>query len=126
MLKLRKEHLDAFEAQVIRLFTARVIAHVKAVWPAESGELGDDAVAGTVLGAIQRAAKLGLSNQLDVVRFVDLAFVLATDFDTNPLAAWTRPILTDRALAPSAKLDRLYQRMDEEFALIEKRKGRQP
>jgi hypothetical protein len=126
MLKLRKEHLDAFEAQVFRLFTARVVAHVKAVWPAESGELGDDAVAGTVQGAIQRAAKLGLSNQLDVVRFVDLAFILATDFDANPLAAWTRPILTDRALAPSAKLDRLYQRMDEEFALIEKRKGRQP
>ena len=124
MLKLRKEHLDAFEAQVIRMFTSRVITHVKAVWPAECGELGDDDVAGTVRSAIQRAAKLGLSNQLDVVRFVDLAFILCTDFDANPLAAWTRPILTDRTLAPSAKLDRLYQRMEEEFLLIEKRKGR--
>jgi hypothetical protein len=38
MLKLRPEHLTAFEAQVVRLFTSRVVAHVKAVWPAESAE----------------------------------------------------------------------------------------
>src|SRR5258708_27002900 len=126
MLKLRKEHLDAFEAEVIRLFTLRVIAHVKAVWPAECDELGDAPVADTVGSVIQRAAALGLSNQLDVVRFVDLAFILATDFDSNPLAARTRPILVDRALAPSAKLDRLYERMEAEFGLIEKRKGRIP
>ena len=123
MLKLRPEHLAAFEAQVVRLFTARVVAHVKAVWPAECAELGDPAIAETVGGLIQRAAALGLSSELEVVRFVDLAFILAGNFDTNPLATWTRPILTDRKLIPSAKLDRLYQRMEEEFALIEKRKG---
>jgi hypothetical protein len=126
MLKLRKEHLEAFEAEVIRIFTLRVIAHVQAVWPAECGELGEETVGETVRNVIKRAAALGLSNQLDVVRFVDLTFILATDFETNPLAAWTRPILADRALAPSAKLDRLYERMEGEFSLIEKRKGRTP
>jgi hypothetical protein len=123
MLKLRPEHLTAFEAQVVRLFNSRVVAHVKVVWPAECGELGDAALAETVRGAIQRAAALGLSSELDVVRFVDLAFILAGDFDTNPLAGWTRTILADRTLAPAAKLARLYQRMEDEFALIEKRKG---
>jgi hypothetical protein len=126
MLKLRKEHLDAFEAQVVSLFATRVVAHVKAVWPAESGELGDPAVTDIVRTAIQRAASLGLLSELDVVRFVDLSFILATNFETNPLAGWTRPILADRSLAPVAKLDRLYQRMEEEFALIEKRKGGKP
>ena len=123
MLKLRKEHLDAFEVQVVSLFTSRVVAHVKAVWPAECGELGDAGVAGMVRSAIQRAAALGLSSEHDVVRFVDLTFILATDFDTNPLARWTGAILSDRRLAPSAKIDRLYQRMEEEFAVLEKRKG---
>jgi hypothetical protein len=126
MLKLRKEHLDAFEAQVVSLFAARVVAHVKAVWPAESGELGDSAVTDIVRTTVQRAASLGLLSELDVVRFVDLSFILATNFETNPLAGWTRSILADRSLAPVAKLDRLYQRMEEEFALIEKRKGGQP
>jgi len=126
MLKLRKEHLDAFEAQVVSLFATRVVAHVKAVWPAESGELGDPAVTDIVRTAIQRAASLGLLSELDVVRFVDLSFILATNFETNPLAGWTRSILADRSLAPVAKLDRLYQRMEEEFALIEKRKGGKP
>jgi len=123
MFKLRKEHLEAFEAQVVKLFTARVVAHVKAVWPAECAELGEPAVLDTVSGGIQRAAALGLVSEHDVVRFVDLSFILAKDFATNPLAGWVRPILADRALAPAAKLDRLYQRMEEEFALIEKRKG---
>jgi hypothetical protein len=126
MLKLRKEHLDAFEAQVVSLFATRVVAHVKAVWPAESGELGDPAVTDIVRTAIQRAASLGLLSELDVVRFADLSFILATNFETNPLAGWTRSILADRSLAPVAKLDRLYQRMEEEFALIEKRKGGKP
>ncbi len=123
MFKLRKQHLDAFEAQKITLFASRVVAHVKAVWPAECAELGDTTVANTVQSAIKRAVAVGLSSEHDVVRFVDLAFILATDFDANPLAAWTRPILSDRALAPGARMDRLYQRMEEEFALIEKRKS---
>jgi len=126
MLKLRKAHLDAFEAHVVNLFTARVVAHVKAVWPAECGELGDAVVAETVRSAVQRAAALGLSSEFDVARFVDLAFILAQDFETNPLAGWTKTILLDRKLAPAEKMDRLYQRMEEEFALIEKRKGGKP
>jgi hypothetical protein len=124
MFKLRKEHLEAFETQVVKLFAARVQAHVKAVWPAECGELGDTLLAETVGTAIQRAAALGFSTEYDVIRFVDLAFILSKDFETNPLAAWTRPIFADRSLAPSARMERLYQRMEEEFTLIEKRKGR--
>ena len=126
MFKLRQEHLDAFESHVVSLFTARVVAHVKAVWPAECAELGDTTVNGTVRSAIKRAAALGLSSERDVVRFADLTFLLAKDFETNPLAGWTRPILSDRTLAPGAKLDRLYQRMEQEFDLIEKRKGGRP
>ena len=122
MFKLRKEHLAAFETQVVSLFTSRVITHVKNVWPAECGELGEPAVAEIVRGAIQRGAALGLSTELDIVRFVDLAFILARDFDTNPLAAWTRPILADKSVPPVTRLDKLYLRMEEEFSLIEKRK----
>jgi len=123
MFKLRKEHLDAFEAQIVSLFAARVVAHVKVVWPAECAELGDAVVAEMVRNAIRRAAALGLVSEFDVVRFVDLEFILAANFDTNPFARWTGSILSDRTLAPGAKMDRLYQRMDLEFALIEKRKG---
>lgn len=121
MLKLRKQHLDAFEAQKVALFTTRVVAHVKAVWPTECGELGDAAVASSVQSAIKRAVACGMISEYDVVRFVDLTFILASDFDTNPLAMWVRPILADRTLAPTAKMDRLYQQMETEFALIEKR-----
>jgi len=122
MLRLRKEHLAAFEAHVVNLFVSRVIAHVKAVWAAECSELAEPGVAEIVRAAIQRGSTMGLSTEHDLVRYVDLSFLLAKDFETNPLAAWTRPILADRMLPPRGKLDRLYQRMDEEFNLIEKRK----
>ena len=126
MFRLRKEHLAAFENHVVNLFLARVTAHVKAVWPGESAELGDVALAEMVRAAVQRGSALGLSTELDLVRYVDLSFILTRDFETHPLAGWTRGILADRLLSPRMKLDRLYQRMDEEFTLIEKRKGPKP
>jgi len=126
MFRLRKEHLAAFEAYVVNLFLGRVIAHVKAVWPAESAELGDPALGELVRSAVQRGSTLGLSTEHDLVRYVDLTFILTRDFETNPLAGWTRGILADRLLSPRMKLDRLYQRMDDEFTMIEKRKGAKP
>src|SRR4051812_34430106 len=123
MLKLRKEHLDAFEVQVVNRFAIRVVAHVKAVWPAECAELGDPAVSEIVKTGLLRAAALGLSREIEIVRFVDLCFILARDFETNPLSSWTRPILADRTLAPGVKVDRIYQRMEQEFVTIEKRKS---
>jgi len=123
MLKLRKEHLEAFEAQAISLFANRVLAHVKAVWPEESAEFEDSVLRPVVNTAIHRAGMLGLSSEYDIVRFVDLCFILAADFETNPLSMWTRAILIDKTLAPTAKVDRIYQRMQDEFTLIEKRRG---
>jgi hypothetical protein len=124
MFKLRKEHLEAFEVEVVRQFAGRVIAHVEAVWPGECAELGDATVAALVRSSIQRATVVGLQTELDIVSFVDLDFILVKDFDTNPLSGWSRPILADRKLGPTEKLQRLYARMEEEFALVEKRKGR--
>jgi hypothetical protein len=126
MLRLRKEHLEAFEAQIVNNFALRVLAHAKAVWPVETGELGDAPTLELVRGAIKRGAALGLTIEFDIVRFVDLTFILGKDFDTNPLGAWMRPVLADRTLTPTAKVDKLYQRMEEEFASIEKRKGAKP
>ena len=123
MLRLRKEHLDAFETQVITLFAMRVVAHVKAVWPGEAAELGEGTLLSIVQSAIRRAGILGLTAEFDVVRFVNLYFILAADFETKPLSMWTRPIFVDKTLAPVAKLDRIYQRMEDEFTLIEKRRG---
>jgi hypothetical protein len=126
MFKFRQQHLDAFEVHVVALFTVRALAHVKAVWPAETAELGDEATEKIVRSALQRATLFGFSSEYDVIRFVDLAFLLGTDFDTNHGVVWTRPILADRSLAPTAKMDKLYQRMETEFALIEKRAVRRP
>jgi hypothetical protein len=123
MLKLRPQHLAAFEAHVVNQFATRALAHVKAVWPAETAGLGDAVVGQLVREGIQRAAALGLTSEFDVIRYVDLTFILVKDFETNPLAMWTRPVLADRTLTPTAKLDRLYAGMEQQFALIEKRKG---
>lgn len=126
MLRLRKEHLAAFEAHAVSLFVSRLVAHAKAVWPAECQELGEPALAEIVRHAIQRGSALGFYAEHDVVRYADLYFLLANDFETNPLAAWSRPILADRTRSPHDKLERLYQQMDHELALIEKRQTHKP
>jgi len=126
MFRLRKEHLAAFEAHVVNLFLVRLTTHVKTVWPAECSELGEVALGEMVRAAVQRGSALGLSTEHDIARYVDLSFILAKDFETHPLAGWARGILADRLLSPRMKLERLYQRMDEEFTSIEKRKGAKP
>ena len=85
MLKLRKEHLEAFEAQAVSLFANRVLGHVKAVWPEESAELEDSVLRSLVQTAVLRAGMLGLSSEYDIARFVDLGFILAADFEKLPL-----------------------------------------
>jgi hypothetical protein len=124
MLKFRKEHLEAFEAQAVNFFANRVFAHVKAVWPDQCAELGEPVIRSTVQAAIQRAGMLGLISEYDIARFVDLSFILAADFETNPLSIWTRPFIADKTLSPPAKLDRIYQRLEDEFTLIEKRRAK--
>ena len=121
MLKMRKEHIAAFEAQAVASFATRVVAHLKAVWPLECAELGDAAVLEAVRNGIDRAAAQGMVSEFDVVRFIDLMFILARDFETSPLAMWTRPIFADRKFVAGERMDRLYQRMEEEFARLEKR-----
>jgi len=106
------------------LHRARVVAHVKAVWPAECAELGDPAVADTVSGLIQRAAAPRPCQRVGSGPLVDLAFILAGNFDTNPLAAWTRPISHGSKAGSVREAGPALPRMEEEFALIEKRKGR--
>ena len=91
--------------------------------PDQAAELGEPGLLSMVQSAIRRAGALGLLSEFDVVRFVNLYFILAADFETNPLSMWVRPIFADKTLAPVAKLDRIYQRMEDEFTLIEKRRG---
>jgi hypothetical protein len=126
MFKFRKEHLDAFAAQAAGFFCVRVVAHVQAVWPEECGELGAEAVAELVKKLVGRAAALGLSSEMDVARFVDLAFILAEDFETNPNCGWLKAVLADPKIPPAAKMDKLYQRLEEEFASIDNRKRGKP
>lgn len=126
MFKLRQAHLDAFEAQVVELFTKRVIEHVTAVWSAECNELGKDLVLNLVRDAIKSAVKQGFSTEYDVVRFVSLTFLLGPGFETNPLSAWVKPILLDRSLLSEVRMDRLYQRMHDQFSIIERRQAPKP
>ncbi len=111
---------------MVKRFARRLVTHLKAVWPAECAELGDSALDEIVNNATKRAASFGLSAEYDIVRYMDLTFLLGKDFETNPLAAWTRPILGDPSLAPAAKMDRVYERMELKLAAIEKRKRGKP
>ena len=65
MFKLRQEHLQAFEAQVVRQFTVRVLTHVKAVFPEECAELGEPGV--PALFVLDGAPVKGLSGTLTVL-----------------------------------------------------------
>jgi len=109
----------------VSLFTARVIAHLKAVC-----RLNVENWAGLPLARRQKPLfnaphrsgypTSSISCVLWILRYP------GQRFRDDPLSSWTRPILADRTLAPAVKVDRLYQRMEQEFAAIEKRKAGKP
>jgi hypothetical protein len=65
---------------------------------------------------VTAAGDYGVRKEYDVVRYIDLMFVLAEDFDKSRDWAWAGRILGDEALGPTTKMDRLYERAQKELS----------
>lgn len=115
MLVIRKEQMDVLADQAMKTFVSRVFGHLSEVFPDECRELGDEAVFRRIRDGIERAAGYGIDIEYDVVRFIDLMFILRGDYDTSDRFPWANQILLAPDENPTGKMDRLCERAELEL-----------
>jgi len=111
MLKIRKEQAESLSRKAQEGFECRVRAHLRRVFRRQCEQIGEPAVRESIRRGIKVAGTYGVKTEYDVVRFIDLEYILCEGFDINPEMPWTAGILNDEDLTPAQKLDRLYERV---------------
>ena len=108
-MKIRAEQLRAFPKAVEENLECRIHAHLRGVWPGRCERMGEEAVRGWIRDGMRRARAWGLEADYDVLRYVDLMFLLGRDFEGAAAAPWVRRVLQEPGLDTAEKLDRLLR-----------------
>jgi hypothetical protein len=113
-LIIRNAQMEALAQDREQQFERRVAAHLRASWPARCAATSDDELVSAVRAASARAAAHGLTRARDVARYIDLAYLVGPDFESEP--PWVGEILRSTRY-PARKIDEIYRRMklDEEL-----------
>jgi hypothetical protein len=115
MLVIRKEQMDVLADQAMKTFISRVFDHLSEVFPDQCRELGDEALDRLITDGIKRAASYGIDIEDDVVRFIELMFILCDDYDTSYRFPWARQILLEPDENQTERVDRLCELAEQEL-----------
>jgi hypothetical protein len=116
MLVIRERHKAAFDKAVAANLECSLYTHVTRMFPSRCEEMGEPAVRQLIRRGIEAAGAYGIEGEYDVSRFVDLMFVLGSDFDAGASWPWAGAILQDARLTGPEKMDRLCDRARDELA----------
>lgn len=106
MLVIRKEQMDTLAAARHSSFEAKMIDHLKKVYPEWSQALGPEKLGDFVRYGISRASVHGFQVELDVARYLHAMHDLGETFDESPDHPWAADLLT-KEMPASEKMDQL-------------------
>jgi hypothetical protein len=107
MLKIRREQIEAFEAQAWRELRRELVNTFRVAFPERYEELGEQATHDAVRQAMDRADSCGFATRQALTRFVELTFHLGREFDRDPQLEWVGEILH----APNQDADTMAGRL---------------
>jgi hypothetical protein len=111
MLVIRQEQMMVFEEAARRSFENEMVAHLQQFAPRQSELMGEPSVKMVVKPGMERADGYGLDHQGPVRSYLELMFMLGTDFDTDPQYPWLAEILNDqKIMSQEERADRLYKK----------------
>ncbi len=105
MLMLRHAQVLTLADAGWQAFERTTVQHIHEFFPVDAALLGAAGVRETVRCATLRAKSRGFDTFGDVGRYVDLALVLGSEFDADPLLPWAHEIVTSSASPPSKLVD---------------------
>lgn len=117
MVVIRDQQMKTLEGFASKTFEDRVFAHLVRTWPERCSALGEAEVRASIRKGIDLAAGYGITSQSDVAGYIDLMYVHGWDFDRDPAMLWAASILQDQDLQPHTKMQRLYERTEQELAV---------
>ena len=107
--------MDAFEAVARAEFERRAVAHLQRTLPERCAAMGPAAVLASVRDAIARAARYGVTAEVDVLTFLNVMYMLDFAFDTDPRFPWAREWLRDGELQGGVKARLVFERARREL-----------
>lgn len=109
---IRKKQMESFSDPVAYDLECRIYTHLTRAFPVRCDALGEKEVRRWVRSGMARVGRYRIEGDYDIMRFVDLMFLLGPDFETNPLLGWAKEILDGPADCSGAeRLDRLYEEL---------------
>lgn len=113
--------MEVFEEALLRNFEDEMVQHIKQFTPRQFKSIGEGGIRQVIRAGIERAKTYGLTNRGPVRFYIELMFMLGSDFDTDPQYSWADEILNDLGIVDQmARAERLY---DEAMNYIRKVSG---
>jgi hypothetical protein len=107
MFVMRQSHLEAFDEAVTEGFEDRMLGHLRARFPQECEELGEEGVRRRIRDGAKRAARYEMKSERDVARFIRFMFGIRPDFDKSRKTQWAADILKNTEVPAAERLDRI-------------------
>ena len=108
MLIIRKEQMEALDAEMLESFFRRMVAHLRQLFPAETTDWDDARAREFAKAGVAKAKGFGFVAERDAARFVDLLLALGPDFPAADRFAPVRAILEARQRGASARMDAVF------------------
>jgi hypothetical protein len=109
MLIIRQEQIKIFEQAAIKRFEDNLLKHVEEFFSLQCQILGEAQTRKVLRYGIEQAENYGFISERDVCLYINLMFMLGSDFDKDMQLPWVTTILKDEMITDSiTRIDRLY------------------
>ena len=114
MLIIRNAQLKVLARGSLESFIQRATEHLRRTVPDRCEHLGDAEVRRSIETAVAKSRTYGLRDELEILRYLNLMYVLGFDFDSSEKYPRAREILSDSTMRSKSKAVALGERARQE------------
>lgn len=119
-LVIRSEQMEVMTNISFKGFENKMVKHVQRFFWAHFNILGVESVHAVIRYGHRRAQSHGFTSQRNVCLYLDLMFMLGSDFDNDPQYPWAREILQDEGLSsPVVRINALNKAAEDYLDQVE-------
>jgi hypothetical protein len=119
MLRIRKEQYEELGKVSLKRFEDSMVEHIREFFPKYYQIHKEPLIRNVILYAVDRAESYGLVTERDVCLYINLVFLLGSNFNTDPQLPWAAAILNDETITDSVtRIDRLHDKGMEYLAQV--------
>ncbi len=105
MITIRPEQMKTFSEVEIQKFVDRMITQLRASFPKQVAMIPEAQLRATIRKSIDVASTYGVTDEVDVQRYLEYVVRYGPDFDTNATTPWAGEILRNREMTGTDKMN---------------------